>query len=271
GTDGIKLWNIKSRKELTCANHESYGAISCATWIKTKHSSTETLCYGTGMGYLVFMRSNPVDNHFQEITARRLGTGLEITCVAWDASWIDAGARIAIGMRDNVIQVLLLNSNSQLQSIFAGRLEHTVPKSVAFTQRGNIYIFGLYDGNVVKMNAADGVILSEHCYDSVIGCAAVSLKKELIVIDNATNGFTLYSLDREDPIQYFVTEPQSVPVPKQVAFGEESKIIVGGSDNGSVYLFERRTGRMLEKLAHSKTGLVQTITVRPEIFAFCLP
>ncbi|KAI6095107.1 hypothetical protein EDD16DRAFT_1502488, partial [Pisolithus croceorrhizus] len=205
-----------------------------------------------------------------------LGTGLEITCVAWDASWIDAGARIAIGMCDNVVQVLLLNSNSQLQSVFVGRLEHMVPKSVAFTQRGNIYIFGLYDGNV------------EHCYDSVMyalfcplieclshqdcrGCAAVSLKKELVVIDNATNGFTLYPLDCEDPIRYFVTEPQSVPIPKQVAFREESKIIVGGSDNGSVYLFERRTGQMLAKLAHSKMGLVQTITVHRDIFAFFLP
>ncbi|KAI6131104.1 hypothetical protein EDD16DRAFT_1515263 [Pisolithus croceorrhizus] len=180
---------------------------------------------------------------------------------AWDASWIDAGAWIAIGMCENVVQVLLLNSNLQLQSIFARWLKHTVPKLVAFTQCGNIYIFGLYDGNVVKMNTTDGVIPSEHCYGSVIGCAAVSLKKELVVIDNATNGFTLYSLDCEDLIQYFVTEPQSVPVPKQVAFGEESKIIVGGSDNGSMYLFERRMGWMLEKLTHSKMGLVQTITV----------
>ncbi|KAI6094115.1 WD40-repeat-containing domain protein [Pisolithus croceorrhizus] len=261
GTDGIKLWNIKSCRELTCANHKSYGAISCVTWIKTKHSSMETLCYGTGMGYLVFMRPNPVD----------MRTGLEITCVAWDASWIDAGVQIAIGMHDNVVQVLLLNSNSQLQSVFAGWLEHTVPKSVTFTQCRNIYIFSLYDGNVVKMNATDGIILSEHCYDSVIGCAVVSLKKELIVIDNAMNGFTLYLLDHEDLIQYFVTEPQSVPIPKQVVFREESKIIVGGSDNGSVYLFERRTGQMLAKLTHSKMGLVQTITVHRDIFAFFLP
>ncbi|KIO01076.1 hypothetical protein M404DRAFT_29039 [Pisolithus tinctorius Marx 270] len=226
------------------------------------------------MGYLVFMWPNPVD----EITARRLGAGFEITCIAWDISWPDAGAWIAVGMRDSVIQVLLLNANSQLQPIFAGQLENTVPKSITFTQRGNIYMIGLYDGKVIKMDATDGVILSEHCYDSVMytlffslvqhsshqdcrGCAAVSLKKELVVIDNATNGFTLYLLDRGDPIRYFVTEPQHVPVPKQVAFGEESKIIVGGSDNGSVYLFERRSGQMLAKLAHSKTGLVQTITV----------
>ncbi|KAI6145974.1 hypothetical protein BKA82DRAFT_160216, partial [Pisolithus tinctorius] len=195
----------------------------------------------------------------------RLGAGFEITCIAWDISWPDAGAWITVGMHDSIIQVLLLNANSQLQPIFAGWLENTVPKSITFTQHRNIYMFGLYDGKV------------EHCYDSVMyalffslvqhsshqdcrGCAAVSLK-ELVVIDNATNSFTLYLLDHGDPIQYFVTEPQCIPIPKQVAFREESKIIVGGSDNGSIYLFEIRSGQMLVKLAHSKTGLVQTITI----------
>ncbi|KAI6117067.1 hypothetical protein EDD16DRAFT_1520258 [Pisolithus croceorrhizus] len=112
---------------------------------------------------------------------------------------------IAIGMRDNVVQVLLLNSNSQLQSVFAGRLEHTVPKSVAFTQRGNIYIFGLYD-----------------------------------VIDNVRT-IHLYPLERErsDPV---LCHRATKVYPKQVAFGEESKLLLGGSDNGSVYLFEEGLG-----------------------------
>lgn len=52
-----------------------------------------------------------------------------------------------------------------------------------------------------------------------------------------------------------------VPVPKQVAFGEGAKIVVGGSDNGSVYLFERKSGELLETLRHSSTGLVQSIAV----------
>ena len=79
---------------------------------------------------------------------RRLGSGFEITCLAWDIGWPDPGARIAVGMRDNVVQVLLLNTNSQLQSIYAGRLDGTVPKSIAFVQRGSMHVFGLYDGNV---------------------------------------------------------------------------------------------------------------------------
>lgn len=51
-------------------------------------------------------------------------------------------------MRDNVVQVLLLNTNSQLHSVFAGRLDNTVPKSMAFGDHESVYIFGLYDGNV---------------------------------------------------------------------------------------------------------------------------
>lgn len=62
GADGIKLWNIQSRKEIACPSQDACaGAVSCAIWIKTRHSVVETLCYGTGLGYLVFLRPNPVD------------------------------------------------------------------------------------------------------------------------------------------------------------------------------------------------------------------
>ena len=62
--------------------------------------------------------------------------------------WSEGGARIAVGMRDCVVEVLLLNTNSQLQSVYAGRLDSTVPKSIAFVQRESLHVFGLYDGNV---------------------------------------------------------------------------------------------------------------------------
>ncbi|KAF9228565.1 hypothetical protein BS17DRAFT_839514 [Gyrodon lividus] len=110
------------------------------------------------------------------------------------------------------------------------------------------------------MNTCDGTILSEHQYDSVIGCVAISQKKELVVIDNTINGFTLYPLDNATLIRNFVTNPPLVPLPKQVAFREDSRLIVGGSDNGSVYLFDRR----------SDDGLVQTIAFALKVWATSL-
>ena len=80
------------------------------------------------------------------------------------------------------------------------------------------------------------------------------------MIDNTTNGFTLYHLENAEPIRTYTTNPPSIPIAKQVAFGEDWKVVVGGSDNGLVYIFDRCTGMQLDALCHTTT-LVQTITV----------
>ena len=49
--------------------------------------------------------------------------------------------------------------------------------------------------------------------------------------------------------------------PKQVIFAEDDTVVVGGSDHGAEYTFDRKTGTNLDKLVHSRRGLVQTITV----------
>lgn len=50
-------------------------------------------------------------------------------------------------MRDHVVQVLLFNTHGQLSSVFAGRIDNIVPKSMAFVD-DDLYVFGLFDGNV---------------------------------------------------------------------------------------------------------------------------
>ena len=61
-----------------------------------------------------------------------------------------------------------------------------------------------------------------------------------MVIDNAQNGFTLYRLEgaAKGPIRTFLTDLPKMQVPKQVVFREECHIVVDGSDNGFVYIFE---------------------------------
>lgn len=81
-------------------------------------------------------------------------------------------------------------------------------------------------------------------------------------MDNATDGFTLYHLESGQLVRTFTVDPPTVPVPKQVSFGEDGKVVIGGSDNGSVYVFNRRTGVLIETLSHTAATLVPTITVR---------
>ncbi|KAI6158861.1 hypothetical protein EDD17DRAFT_1511800 [Pisolithus thermaeus] len=86
--------------------------------------------------------------HFCVLTLLMLGSGLEIMCIAWDSASVDLTCQIALGTCDNIVQVLVLGANSQLHSVFAGQLDSTVPKLIAFGDPGSIYVFGLYDGNV---------------------------------------------------------------------------------------------------------------------------
>jgi glucose dehydrogenase len=75
------------------------------------------------------------------------------------------------------------------------------------------------------------------------------------------DGFGLYQTDKSIWLRNFPTGIPFVKKPKQVLFGEECKAIVGGSDHGVVYVFDRRTGSELDILPHAKGGMVQTISV----------
>ncbi len=81
------------------------------------------------------------------------------------------------------------------------------------------------------------------------------------VIDNVTDGFDLHQLDTGRYIRTLTTGPCLRTVPKQVAFAEDSTVVVGGSDQGSVFVFSRISGTPAQILRHTDRGLVQTIAV----------
>lgn len=80
-------------------------------------------------------------------------------------------------------------------------------------------------------------------------------------MDNATDGFDVYHLESGNFIRNLPTGSPTKRFPKQVAFGEDSKVIVGGSDHGVVYVFDRKTGVLLDHLHHAKGGMVQAVAV----------
>lgn len=140
------------------------GPTSCVAWVTRRNENYETLCYGTGLGYMVFWRQNPRDvsapktggvfgltlfqGRFEELTAKRLGTGCEITCMVCDNT--EEITRLAIATRDRMVQVWRLDLRGQVQSVFSVQLDVTVPKGVAFVENAanDIHVFGLYDGNL---------------------------------------------------------------------------------------------------------------------------
>lgn len=70
--------------------------------------------------------------------------------------------RVAIGTRDKLVQVWEIDTAGKMQSVFSVQLDVTVPKAVAFA--GNhgkdVYVFGLYDGNMHVIQGGDGKVVS---------------------------------------------------------------------------------------------------------------
>lgn len=83
----------------------------------------------------------------------------------------------------------------------------------------------------------------------------------MCVVDSGFSGFNLHKLDDGKYVRNYSTGAPIKNVPKQVAFAENAKVIVGGSDHGSVYVFERESGNTLQVLRHSENTFVQTVTV----------
>lgn len=87
----------------------------------------------------------------------------------------------------------------------------------------------------------------------------MDLNHGLFVIDNATAGFSLHRIEDATCVKAYDTKPLKT-YPKQVSFAERGRVIVGGSDNGVVYVFDK-SGDLLQLLQHSKSGRVQTVMV----------
>jgi hypothetical protein len=182
-------------------------------------------------------------------------------------------------MRDKMVLVLEIDGKGQLSPVLSVQLDKTVPKGVAFADNSNdIYVFGLFEGDVYvlrnmsflllirvdnrhRLRGRDGKVLSTHNIGTPIGDVAIDPRRNQFVVDNATDGFSLFQLPDALFVRGFSTGTPVNRRPKQVAYGEGRRVVVGGSDHGAAYVFDAKTGSVLDVLRHTGRDLVQTITV----------
>jgi WD40 repeat protein len=93
------------------------------------------------------------------------------------------------------------------------------------------------------------------------GHAVVDAPQTLFLIDNVMNGFSLHRLEDGACIRTYNTNPTKT-FPKQVVFGEQATLIVGGSDAGTIHIFDKNEGTLRQVLQHADRGRAQTVTVR---------
>jgi WD40 repeat protein len=123
--------------------------VTCACWITRQEATRETLCYGTGLGFVaIWQQQGEGLEDFNTKVSRRIGTGKEIMCLTYDHTGDDT--RIATGTRDRRVQVWAFDFKGPLIPIFSVELSTTIPCTVNFnrTPGRNLLVFGMYDGEM---------------------------------------------------------------------------------------------------------------------------
>ncbi|KAI9459800.1 WD40-repeat-containing domain protein [Boletus coccyginus] len=245
--DGMKIWNMDKLEEIpsVARRHAFNDPISAAMWITRKDEAHETLCFGTSLGYLIFWRQNKgsrMQIQFEEVTLKRIGTSCEITCMACDTTQ-RAGVRIAAATRERHIVVWTFEGNL-LTPTLSVQLNTTVPKGIAFSGQNDLQVWGMYDGLMLTIRG-DGRVVKSTELSTAIGGVALHEKQSTFVIDNVTDGFSLHNVESGNLL----------------LSGENGAMVIGGGDRGEVYVFDRKTGTLVQALRHADKGLVQSIGV----------
>ncbi|KAG2741175.1 WD40 repeat-like protein [Suillus brevipes Sb2] len=148
GSDGMRIWDLKRQLQLPSPRknmglQNPVDPVTCACWITRQEAVRETLCYGTGLGFIgIWQQQGEGIEDFDAKVSRRIGTGKEIMCITYDHAGDDT--RIATGTRDRRVQVWSFDFKGPLIPVFSIELN----------------IFGMYDGEVHALRGTDGVIIA---------------------------------------------------------------------------------------------------------------
>ncbi|KAF9488640.1 hypothetical protein BDN71DRAFT_1402980, partial [Pleurotus eryngii] len=197
---------------------------------------------------------------FDEILHKTIGNAREVTALACNERG-NSDVRIAIGTIDNNIYAFTFDG-SELHQIFSRHMDHTMPVAlhVIDNPAQDVWVIGVYNG---------GPSLNTKKLQFMVACrgaAAFDTSRGLIAFDNSVEGYSLHALGNGRPVRQYPTGTPKWTFPCQVMFGENGRVLVGGSENGVVYVFDRRTGSPLDLLRHSRNrdgiALVGTVAVR---------
>ncbi|KAJ6451725.1 WD40-repeat-containing domain protein, partial [Mycena vitilis] len=256
GTDGTKVWDLSTMRELgSPRSPELRGASTALVWVKREDDLGEALFYGTQNGQLVCWKEGKQDVLFEELSCVRVVNPAEITGLAFDAP----SNRLAVCHRGGLVQVHTLAGTMSLTEVFSLELTNVVPRAVAFGQiHGNdrdLMVFGLY-GQVNTLRGSNGNAVGDPCGDVV-----VDVRKGVVCMDEPSSGVNLVRLDDRARVKTFPVAVTKQMRLRQVDLLEECKLIASGSDHGVVYVYDRRSGNIVDELRVDPCEWVQTIAV----------
>ncbi|KAJ7190015.1 WD40-repeat-containing domain protein [Mycena haematopus] len=262
GADGTLVWDLETMRQLrTPSNSGIRGTTTAILWVKRADDPGNTLFYGTVEGYLVAWRQGTGAPDFEELLCRRITNPGEITGLAFDA----VSNRFALCNRYGVIQVYALDVSMNIHSLYSKGIPNSSPKAIAFgATNGNerdILVFNIYSGMVDVLPL--GEVVDRWNLGAWIGHASLDSSKTAMCIGDPSCGVDVHRLEGNKHVK---VKSFAIPNTKGMGsktrgacFADQDREIVGGSDHGVVYVWDRPSGNRVAVFRIEPSGWVQAV------------
>ncbi|KAJ3885009.1 hypothetical protein GG344DRAFT_59869, partial [Lentinula edodes] len=244
------------------------GATTALVWMTRSNDSDDGLAFGTQNGYLcVWKRSQ--NEEWSEVFCRRLNgseDGQEIVGIAYDAG----SAQLAVVHRSQVVHRFLMNSSMHPNSLSSKSISNHWPQSVGFGQTGargpEIWSFGREDGVIHILND-NGTIIQSWPTETIIGHAVINIKEDALILDDVAQGVVLFKISGLERVRTFAV-PSRERRSRNVAFHDNGNTLITGSDHGVIYVFDRRTGDVVDTIYMGVEDWVQSVAVSIQAYFY---
>ncbi|KAF8074880.1 WD40-repeat-containing domain protein [Lyophyllum atratum] len=265
GDDGcVTVWNTETLQREQVLHDPQWGQVTALTFLHFKPPVDEegfSLCVGTGRGYLSIYPKSKNSHWFQvkeanTIAPFKCNDGIE--CQAFDP----LNRRLVVASHAGTIHLYDVRDRVQLTRIWTAEVAQGIPRGVTFFGEGkeNLLIHALETGQMSCRDAQTSEVRWAKTLPGGIGNAVLSPDEKTLLVDNLSTGcFDIYRFPASTPLTSFA--PKSTRhFTKQCAFGEDGRIGICGSDNGTVHIVDIVTGESMESLKlRTDFHLIQTV------------
>ncbi|KAF7293372.1 hypothetical protein MIND_01114000 [Mycena indigotica] len=227
GTDGTKIWDLKSRREMQVpASSTIRGAMTCLVWLKRDDDTAEALIFGTQSGYLVCwideMDKDTGKAVFKEVWCCQLTEPAEITGLAFDLMT----NRLAACHRGGILQIYTLRGATIRHEVCSFKIPNCTPQAVMFgSMFGNereLMLFGLHCGLVytVRGNLPPSV---ENAWNlgCHIGGVALDVANSVLCINDPSTSVDSYGFRDRERLKSFRSTNNEVATCSPGVFGRQ--------------------------------------------------
>ncbi|KZT31618.1 WD40 repeat-like protein [Sistotremastrum suecicum HHB10207 ss-3] len=265
----VIIWCMEQWSAVQELHDISWGQITTIIWLGIDAEGRESIVFGCGRGMLHLYSQNKAGASFVERGSVAAHSRTSVEALTFDAP----GRRLASSSAHGDVCLWAITEEGSFNLLWATRISerHEGTRGLVFSEDHTLlhvfctetgYVHGLdveHGGERRKTWQARSRMCDRHfqlCYSisrTSSGSVSSASTKRLVLVDNLDKGFTLYRFPTMGLVRHF-SAPSSLPwlLIKHVVFAESDTLVVGGSDNGKVHVFDLPSSRTVQVLSHGR-------------------